>query len=350
MTDRPRTVPGTWLVLAAAVAVMAMTPALTAAQAQPENWTPPRTASGAPDLQGVWDFRSLTPMERPAELAEKDVLSEEEAAEFAAARAAANAARDEETPYDTVGNYNQFWFDYGTTTVETNRTSLVTDPPNGRIPALTPEAAARHAAGTEAGRGQRRHTPTPGGFVEDFGPGGLQVRCILGFNSGPPMTPGGYSNNVQVIQNDDHIVLFNEMVHNARIIPLDGRPHIELSQWVGDSRGRWEGDALVIETTNFHRETSFQSGLTTQAFRLTERLTRLSPDVLMYEATIEDPKVWTAPWTYAVPMVKSDQPVYEYACHEGNYGLYNILAGAQANPEANVMTDEEAEAEAQRRR
>jgi hypothetical protein len=124
------------------------------------------------------------------------------------------------------------------------------------------------------------------------------------------------------------LVLFNEMVHNARIVPLDGRPHIEMSQWAGDSRGYWDGDTLVVETTNFLRETSFQCGLTTPGFRLTERFSRVSQDVLMYEATIEDPTVWTQPWTDAIPMVKSDQPVYEYACHEGNYGLYNILAGA----------------------
>ena len=350
MSHRTLTPLTVWAVLATIMAVMALTPVSVVAQTQPGNWAPPRTASGAPDLQGVWDFRSLTPMERPTELREREVLTDEEAAGFAAERASANAARDEELPYDTVGNYNQFWFDYGSRTVETNRTSLVVNPPNGRIPALTREAAQRRAAGTEEGRGLRRHTPPPGGFVEDLGPGGLQVRCILGFNSGPPMTPGAYNNNVQVIQTADHVVLLNEMVHNARIIPLDGRPHIELSQWVGDSRGYWDGDTLVVETTNFLRETSFQSGLTTPDFRLTERFTRVSPDVLMYEATVEDPAVWTQPWTYAIPMVKTDQPVYEYACHEGNYGLYNILAVAQTNPEANVMTTEDVAAETQRRR
>ncbi len=214
--------------LAATLAMMALTPGPVTAQTQPGNWTPPRTASGAPDLQGVWDFRSLTPMERPTELGDTEILTEEEAAGFAGEQAAANAARDEETPYDTVGNYNQFWFDYGSTTVETNRTSLVVDPPNGRIPALTPAGEQWRAAGTEEGRGIRRHTPLPGGFVEDLGPGGLQVRCILGFNSGPPLAPGAYNNNLQLIQTADHVVLLNEMVHNARIVPLDGRPHIEL--------------------------------------------------------------------------------------------------------------------------
>lgn len=327
--------------------VVALAPTLVGAQTQPENWTAPRTASGDPDLQGVWDFRSLTPMERPAGLEEKTLLTEEETAGFAAARVEANAARDVETPFDTVGNYNQFWMDHGTRA--TNRTSLVVDPPDGRIPALTPEAAARFAAGTEGGRGLRRHTPTPGGFVEDLGPGGLQVRCILGFNSGPPMTPAAYNNNVQLIQTADHVVLLNEMVHNARIIPLDGRPRTEIPQWAGDSRGHWEGDMLVVETTDFLRETSFQSSLTTSDFKLVERFTRVSADELMYEATIEDPSVWTQPWTYSIPMAKSDYPLYEYACHEGNYGLYNILAGALNDAEANVMTPEEAAEEAQRR-
>lgn len=330
-----------------AVCVGAFAAVSVGAQTQPENWTPPRTASGAPDLQGVWDFRSLTPMERPAGLAEKAVLTAEEAAGFAAARTEANAALDEELPFDTVGNYNQFWMDHGTRA--TNRTSLVVDPLDGRIPALTPEGEARRVAGTEEGRGRRRHTPTPGGFVEDLGPGGLQVRCILGFNSGPPMTPSAYNNNMQLIQTADHVVVLNEMVHNARIIPLDGRPHAGIAQWVGDSRGHWEGDTLVVETTGFLRETAFQSSLTTSDLTLVERFTRVSPDVLMYEATVDDPNVWTKPWTYSIPMAKSDQSLYEYACHEGNYGLSNILAGALTDPEANVMTTEEVAEESQRR-
>ena len=156
---------------------MLLAPALAGAQA--ENWTAPRTAWGTPDLQGVWDFRTITPMERPPDLA-TDVLSDAEAARLEAEIQAAQAARDSETPFDTVGNYNQFWFDPGTTVVDTRRTSLVVDPPDGRIPAKTPDAQARYEAGTEAGRGLRRHTPTPGGFVEDLGPGGVQVRCIVG--------------------------------------------------------------------------------------------------------------------------------------------------------------------------
>ena len=344
MSHRLRTRTGTLAAVAAAGLLLAAT-----AAAQTEDWTAPRTAWGTPDLQGVWDFRTITPMERPSALAETDVLSDEEAARLEAASEAARAARDSETPFDTVGNYNQFWFDPGTTVIDTRRTSLVVDPPDGRIPAKTPEAAARYAAGTEAGRGLRRHTPTPGGFVEDLGPGGVQVRCILGFNSGPPMTPGGYNQNMQVLQTPDHVVIFNEMIHNARIVPLDGSPHAAIPQGVGDSRGRWEGDTLVVETTNFLRETAFQSGLTGRSLVLEERFTLVSPDVLSYAVTVDDPTVWTRPWTYELPMQRNDLPLYEYACHEGNYGIYNILAGARDNPESNVLTPEQAAEEAARR-
>ena len=344
MSHRLRTRTGTLAAVAAAGLLLAAT-----AAAQTEDWTAPRTAWGTPDLQGVWDFRTITPMERPSALAETDVLSDEEAARLEAASEAARAARDSETPFDTVGNYNQFWFDPGTTVIDTRRTSLVVDPPDGRIPAKTPEAAARYAAGTEAGRGLRRHTPTPGGFVEDLGPGGVQVRCILGFNSGPPMTPGGYNQNMQVLQTPDHVVIFNEMIHNARIVPLDGSPHAAIPQWVGDSRGRWEGDTLVVETTNFLRETAFQSGLTGRSLVLEERFTLVSPDVLSYAVTVDDPTVWTRPWTYELPMQRNGLPLYEYACHEGNYGIYNILAGARDNPESNVLTPEQAAEEAARR-
>ena len=334
---------------AAAVAGLLAAPVSAAAQAGDGNPAPPRTPWGAPDVQGVWDFRTITPMERPADLGDTAVLTEAQAARVEAETAAAQAARDTETPFDTVGNYNQFWFDPGATVIDTRRTSLVVDPPDGRIPEKTPEAAGRYAAGTEAGRGLRRHTPTPGGFVEDLGPGGVQVRCILGFNSGPPMTPGGYNQNVQLLQTPDRVVILNEMIHNARIVPLDGSPPGDVPQWAGNSRGRWEGDTLVVETTGFLRETAFQSGLTGSSLRLTERFTRAAPDVLLYAVTVDDPTVWTRPWTYEIPMRRSEHPLYEYACHEGNYGLYNILAGARDNPESNVLTPEQAAAEAARR-
>ena len=315
--------------LFAVAAVMILGPAMAVAQTA----SVPPTPWGAPDLQGVWDFRTLTPMERPDELADKQVLTAEEAAQFQQVQLADIAARDDEVPADIVGNYNQFWFDRGTTVVETNRTSLVVDPPDGKIPPLTATAQERQAAIAEARRGVGGHQPTPGGWLDDLGTNGLQVRCILGFNSGPPMTPGGYNNNVQLIQTPDQVVILNEMNHNARIVPLDRRPHLEpdLRQWVGDSRGRWDGDTLVVETTNFLRETSFMRGASGPNLHLVERFTRVDADTLLYEVTVDDPATWTKPWTYAVPMTRNPDPIYEYACYEGNYAMETILAGARAN-------------------
>ncbi|MYN63670.1 MAG: hypothetical protein F4X11_01360 [Acidobacteria bacterium] len=335
--------------LATAVAIVALTPLAAAAQAENAADTP-RTPWGVPDLQGVWDFRSITPMERPAALADQEFLTAEEAARLeqetldrneellnrAAVRTTVTESVDS-GENGAPGFYNNFWLDRGTTTVGTRRTSLVIDPPNGRMPPFTPEAEARHAALRAAREGVVTHAPTPGGWMEDFGSNGLQLRCITGFNSGPPMTPGGYNNNVQIFQTPDTVALLVEMNHNVRVVPLDGRPHTDLPQWTGEARGYWEGDTLVVETSRFLRETSFSQGRTDANLRLTERFTRVADDTLLYQATIDDPTVWTRPWTYEVPMQRNEEPLFEYACHEGNYGLYNILAGARA---------EEAEAEA----
>ena len=317
-------------VLTCVVAVLAigwLAPGLAGAQGAAEET--PRLPWGAPDLQGVWDFRSLTPMQRPEELADREVFTAEQAADFAE-ETIRRRSRDNDTS-DRVVPYNDFWFDEGTS-VTTDRTSLIVDPPDGRIPALTEEAQARQAALAESRSGVSAHEPTPGGFVEDLGPGGLQVRCILGFNSGPPMAPSAYNNNVQVFQTEDTVVLFAEMNHNARVVPLDGRDRLDdgIRLWTGDARGHWEGDTLVVTTTNFLRETNFQRGATTRHLTLTERFTRVDADTLRYDVTVDDPTVWTQPWTYSVPMRKNPEPVYEYACHEGNYGLENILAGAVA--------------------
>ena len=297
----------------------------TAAAGQSGPANTPRTSWGTPDLQGVWDFRSLTPMERPDDLSENEIFSAEEAAEFAA-ETIRERSRDNDTS-DRVVPYNDFWFDEGTV-VTTERTSLVIAPPDGRIPTLTQEAQQRRAQLREVRVSS--HEPTPGGFVEDLGPGGLQVRCILGFNSGPPMAPSAYNNNVQVFQTESTVVLFAEMNHNARIVPLDGSDHLDgtIPQWTGDSRGRWDEDTLVVETTNFLRETNFLQSSTTRNLTLIERFTRVDADTLQYDVTIDDQAVWTRPWTYSVPMKNNPEPVYEYACHEGNYGLTNILAGA----------------------
>jgi hypothetical protein len=289
----------------------------------------PRTADGKPDLQGVWDFRTITPLERPKELADKATLTAEEAAEFERTQ---TRNQDDRTPTpgatvngaatnaDVSRAYNDFWWDFGKKVVTTRRTSLIVDPPNGRRPALTPEAQKKAAARRAA---LERLAVGP----EDRGVG---ERCILGFNSGPPMLPSAYNNNVQIFQTPENVVLLNEMVHNARVVPLDGRPHLPSSvrQWVGDSRGHWEGDTLVIETTNFARETAFQNS--GPNLRLTERFSRQDADTLLYEFTVNDPSTWTQPWTAQVPMTLSTEPIYEYACHEGNYGMMNLLSAARA--------------------
>jgi hypothetical protein len=296
-------------------------------------WKAPRTADGQPDMQGVWNFSTATPLERPSQLAGKDVFTEDEAEEFAR-QEAAKADHDKNKPVDIVGNYNEFWYDGNKKVVGTKRTSLIVDPPDGRMPPLTQEAQKRAESIAAARKGVGRHEPTPGGFVEDLGPGGLQVRCILGFNSGPPMTPGAYNQNVQLFQTKDQVVILNEMIHNARMVPLDGRPLANMPYWVGQSRGRWEGETLVVETKKFKRETAFSNGRTTSNLNLVEKFTRTSPDTLMYEFTVNDPHVWTKPWTAQILMTRSDQPMYEYACHEGNYGLPGILGGGKARDEA----------------
>ena len=305
---------------------------------------PPRTPWGAPDLQGVWDFRTITPMERPRDLADQEFLTAEEAAsrnQAAEARAVDLASRpSRRTQVDPSGNvdrgedgapgsYNNFWFDRGLSVISTNRTSLVTDPPDGRIPPLTPDAQGRRDALAEARKDTGPHEPTPGGWVEDLGLNGLQPRCITGFNSGPPMTPGGYNNNMQLFQTPDTVVIFNEMNHNTRVIPLGGGSHVDLRLWAGDSRGRWVDDTLVVETKNFLRETSFMRGGSTGDLELVGRFTRQSDHVLLYEVTVNDPSTWSRPWTYEVPMQANPDPIFEYACHEGNYGMETILVGAR---------------------
>ena len=318
---------------------------------------PPRLPDGRPDLQGVWDFRTMTPLQRPEALAEREFLTEEEAAaqetQVAARRARLlepSEVRSEPLPAGgggrAVGGYNDFWLDYGTTFVEDRRTSLIVDPQDGRLPALTPEGESLRQVGSliedlpialplrvrSAGTGADR--------PEDRG---LAERCILGFNSGPPMMPSGYNNNMQLFQTADTVAILNEMVHDLRVIPLDGRPQLPagIRQWAGSSRGHWEGDTLVIETTNMTDKTgSFEPSATTAigtglTVTLTERFTRLDDDTLVYEYTVDDPVVFTRPFTVAVPMRRSAEPMFEYACHEGNYGLLNILTGARAEDAGN---------------
>jgi hypothetical protein len=183
----------------------------------------------------------------------------------------------------------------------------------------------------DARRGLDREEPTPGGFVEDLGPTQLKVRCILGFNSGPPMTPGGYNQNAQLLVVPGYFLILNEIVHNARIVPMDGSPHSEIRQWAGDSRGHWDGDTLVVDTINFLREIpSLQGGISTANMHLVEKFTRMDADTLLYEFVVDDPATWVRPWTAQITMAKTQLPMYEYACHEGNYALPHILSAARA--------------------
>ena len=319
----------TAVVLTLAVALGGQAPSSADKPGTKTTQTVSRTPWGDPDLQGVWDFRSATPLERPAELAGKEVLTDAEAAEFAA-KTVKNRNRDTNVPEGNVGDYNNFWYDYGNKVVGTRRTSLITDPKDAKIPPLTLEAQKKADALAAARRGTGMHEPTPGGWVNDLGSNGLQVRCIVGFNSGPPMTPSAYNNNVQIVQAPGSVVLLNEMNHSARNVPLDGRPRGNVRRWVGVSRGRWDGATLVVETTNFLRETAFDQGRTDANLRLIERFTRTDPNTLVYEFTVDDPTVYTRPWTAQMTMNKTDEHIYEYACHEGNRGLTSILAGARA--------------------
>jgi hypothetical protein len=287
---------------------------------------PPRTPWGEPDVQGIWDFATITPLERPKELMGKEVLTAEEAAEFEARTLQQRNPdrRDGGSQADVGRAYNRFWWDYGTKVVGSKRTSLIVDPPDGRIPPLTPEGKQRADARAEVLR-------RPPAGPEDRN---LWERCILGGNAGPPMLPGPYNNNVQLFQTPGYVVILNEMINDARVVPLDGRPHLasNILQWRGDSRGRWEGNTLVVDTTNFRNESNFRGASAT--LHVVERFTRVDADTLLYEFTVDDPKTWTRPWSVALPMSKTEGPIFEYACHEGNYGMTNMLAGARAEEKA----------------
>ena len=283
----------------------------------------PRTEDGRPDLRGVWNFSSATPMERPETLAGKEVLTAEEAAQFEQEIAQNRIAVDsisETAPLEARVAYEQaIWFERKNT-LDGRRTSLIVDPPDGRIPPVSAEGQARIDR-IQAARDRAPRGPEDRNNAE---------RCLMGFNSGPPMEPSAYNNNVQIFQTPDHVVMLNEMVHNARFVPLDARPHLpaSLRQWAGDSRARWEGDTLVVETTNFLRETALDGS--SEDMHLVERFTRLDADRLLYQFTVSDPATWADSWTAQVQMTNTDEPLYEYACHEGNYSMTTALNGARA--------------------
>lgn len=304
---------------------LAQTPAAKPAPAKPaapaKKYMAPRTADGHPDLQGFWSNATITPLERPDDVGGKATLTSEEAAAYEAkVNARENRDRRDGGSAADVGRaYNEAWYDRGTKVIETHRTSLIMDPPDGKIPALS--AAAQKRLDLAAAR---RARPAEG--PEDRS---LSERCLNWATAGPPMLPSAYNNLYQIVQTPTYVAIFNEMVHDARMIPLDGRPHLDKSirQWLGDSRGHWEGDTLVVDTTNFTDKTFFHGA--SENLHLTERFTRVSGDTLMYTFTVDDPSAFARPWTAQIPSERIDGPIFEYACHEGNYGMVGILSGAR---------------------
>jgi hypothetical protein len=321
-------------------AALLLAAAVVEAQQPGGRGTVPRTPWGDPDLQGVWDYWTFTPLERPAEFKGKPVLSDQEVADLARRLQQQTLAGDSRKPGPgNPGGYSQeAWTDRARAVV-LNQTSLIVDPPDGRIPPLTPDAQKAEAAHRAAG-GHPVRMRTDGIGDDDPEDRGLSERCLLGFSTGPPFQPGGYNNNVQIVQTPGYVVLLLEMNHDARIIPMDNRPRLpdQMRLWLGDSRGRWEGNTLVVETTNFTPKMAsfsarrgaagFELG-SAQNLRLVERFTRVDARTLQYEFTVHDPATFTSPFTGRFPMNRIDEQIYEYACHEGNYGLQNIMRGGR---------------------
>ena len=290
---------------------------------------PLRTPDGQPDVSGIFTFRTLTPLQRPTQFEDKETLTAEEAAQFEASERR-RQNRDLFDPELGANNYqpraeggvlsyNEFWYERGIELTSDKRTSLVIDPPDGRLPPRvpqTPDPEQEQLSPAEAIA--RRYVS-----YENRGTGD---RCLMGFNAGPPMRSASYNNNVMIFQSPGYVTILNEMVHNARIIPIGDTTSPPFPQYSGVSRGHWEGETLVIETRQFR---GGSSGLTSPNMHLVERLTRLDPDTVAYEYTVTDPTVYTAPYTVMMPFRRTDGPLFEYACHEGNIGLYGILAGAR---------------------
>ena len=297
-----------------------------------QTWTAPRTIDGQPDLQGVWTNATITPFERPAQLAGKAFLTEQEAAEIE--KQSAKSKVDRPPAAGDVGNYNQVWFDSGTKVVSTRQTSLVVDPPDGRVPVKPAAEAKRDYDLAHIGDSYEHMS--------------VWDRCIT---RGVPgrMFPAGYNNAYQIVQSAGYVVIMSEMIHDARVIPIDGiagRAHVpaEVRSWDGDSRGRWDGNTLVVDTTNFNGKgwiaTSAATGRIkgipeSEALHVIERFTRTDPGTIQYEVTIDDPNVYSKPWKVAIPLTRdAEYIVYEYACHEGNEAVENILRGARAKEQA----------------
>ena len=314
--------------LVVALCVSAFAPV--SAAVQQEGWTVPRTPWGAPDLIGTYTNKTITPVLRPDDLADREFLTEDEIVSLEQERIARNE-RLLHAPAEKTTRGNNFWLDWGTK--PTGRTSLIVDPPDGRLPALTPAYKA-HADR----RAEDRLTRGEADTWLDYQ---LNDRCIV-WSAGPPMMPGPYNNTYMIFQTEDYVAIQVEMIHDTRIIPLDGRPHLDtgIRQYLGDMRGHWEGDTLVVETTNIQRtegepgvqgadvlEIRASNGLAEDTITITERFTRVSDDSIHYEFTVEDPSRWVEPYSGEFPFVKTDGDLYEYACHEGNYSMPGILGG-----------------------
>ncbi len=279
-----------------------------------------RTPDGQPDLQGLWTNSTTTPLERPAAMADQAVLSDEE---VAALDAQAVGRNDRPPRAGDPGTYNEFWWERGT---RLKQTSLVVDPADGRIPEMTAAGSVRAswARGTDSWTDRT-----------------LAERCVT---RGAPKRPGGYNNNFLILQTPGYVTILQEMINEVRVIPLDGRPHVddEIRLLMGDSRGRWDGETLVVETTNFSDEIVFNSFNCCpgagEHLRLVERFTRLDDDTIDHRYTVEDSATYAGPWTASIPMARFDGPIFEYACHEGNYGMENLLRGARVQEGAGRQT------------
>jgi hypothetical protein len=289
---------------------------------QTKQWTAPRTPDGQPDLQGFWTNNSYTPLERPKDVT-KEFFTREE---FAEAVKRAAAEETEQTTPGTIADvhydFTQFGLDRNQSPYSPNlRTSMIVDPPGGKLPPLSAEGQKRAAERAELAKRVGRWDSAQSNDLDD--------RCIMFAGTGPPMLPQGYNSNYQIVQAPGYVMILFEMTHAVRMVPLDGRPHLPTSvrTWMGDSRGRWEGDTLVVETTNFNGKNPLRGS--SQNMRVTERFTRVAADEIRYQFTVDDASTWTKPWTAELPMRRTIGPLFEHACHEGNYGLYNTLVGAR---------------------
>jgi hypothetical protein len=329
-----------------ALALMTSVPAIQLAGqsslARKESATPaiPRLPDGRPDLQGMWTNVTITRLERPAEFGSKLNLSDAEATAYEKAFLKNNDKdrRDGGSRADVERAYNAFFWDSGTELARVNgqkRTSLIVDPPDGKIPALTPEAArripgARPSWGSAVVGPDEPENAPPFGLYENPEERPLAERCLLAFgsSSGPPMLPIAYNNHYQIVQTPGYVMILVEMVHDVRMIPIDGRPHGTIRRWLGDSVGHWEGDTLVVDTINFKPQVNFRGS--SENLHIIERFTRTAANTIVYKFTIDDPTTWTKQWSGEIPLHVTDERLYEYACHEANYGLEGVLRGARA--------------------